>query len=437
MDLKILYKSIGIALFLMLHSCFPMYMQPTENENNANNVASIYNPFIISIHPLYHVFRTNETTTLITAKVHKSEILFNNANSEKIEKGKVLFNLYLYKIANDSRTLVDTLEFKYDVQLKSYENIFFAQMPIKTEPQFKYSLHIVYTDLLKQKMAIAFIDIDEATKNTGQNYLVAQNNQSFPAFKNYFNKNDYFNIRENFLQDSTMFIELYGLQKSLPRPPASITEPPKEILTADTVFDIELNDKMIFSQALNGMYRYSKDTSTNNGLTLFTFENKDYPRIKNSMVMLEPLRYIVSDQEYLKLSQVTNQKYALDRFWLSIAGGDYEKARQLIKIYYTRVMFANNYFISYTEGWRTDRGMIYIIYGPPKVIQKNDLKEKWIYGNTRSTNALAFTFYKRDHEFTNNHFELLRNNIYSMSWRNAVKAWRAGNAYSGEQTLSN
>ena len=386
------FRFLIVLIFLAtLNSCVSIYNSQTANGSSGSNVASIYNPYITSLHPNYHVFRRDDNSTIVVAKIYRSEILFNDANPEKIKKGKVLFKLNLYKIENESRTLVDTLKFQYDVELKSYEKIFFAYLPLKTELDAKYSLHIIYSDLLKQKFAVSYIDIADGTKNTGQNYLTTSYNSAYPTFKKYFKNNEYFKIQENILQDSSsLFVEYFTYKYPLPRPPASITKPELPKAIADTVYTLQAKSNLTLMQNNEGMYRYTKDTTSHNGLTLFTLSNKEYPRVKKSTQMVLPLQYIVSAKEYQKLTHVTNQKLALDKFWLSLAKGDEEKARQLIRIFYTRVMFANNYFLSYSEGWKTDRGMIYIIYGPPKIIQKNFKKEKWIYGSRRNSNNLAF-----------------------------------------------
>jgi hypothetical protein len=39
--------------------------------------------------------------------------------------------------------------------------------------------------------------------------------------------------------------------------------------------------------------------------------------------------------------------------------------------YYTRVNYANVHFRGMREGWRTDMGMVYIIFGPPSDINRN------------------------------------------------------------------
>ena len=59
--------------------------------------------------------------------------------------------------------------------------------------------------------------------------------------------------------------------------------------------------------------------------------------------------------------------------------GNIDKARELIRIYYTRILYSNYYFTSYKEGWRTERGMIYTIYGPPDKVYKTSDGESWGY----------------------------------------------------------
>ena len=78
------------------------------------------------------------------------------------------------------------------------------------------------------------------------------------------------------------------------------------------------------------------------------------------------------------LRSAVKPKAALDDFWIK-CGGNVDKARELIRIYYTRVLYSNYYFTSYKEGWRSERGMIYIIYGPPDKVYKTSEGESWGY----------------------------------------------------------
>jgi hypothetical protein len=45
--------------------------------------------------------------------------------------------------------------------------------------------------------------------------------------------------------------------------------------------------------------------------------------------------------------------------------GDSDRARRIAALYYRRTAAANRLFSNYKAGWKTPRGMIYILFGPP------------------------------------------------------------------------
>lgn len=114
-----------------------------------------------------------------------------------------------------------------------------------------------------------------------------------------------------------------------------------------------------------------------------------------------------------------------------------DKARELIRIYYTRALYSNYYFTSYKEGWRSERGMIYIIYGPPDKVYKTSEGESWGYKKsavksrwggrfTVSDSYLFFNFKKRKNIFSDNDFFLSRNETLVTFWDKAIASWRKG-----------
>ena len=123
-----------------------------------------------------------------------------------------------------------------------------------------------------------------------------------------------------------------------------------------------------------------------------------------------------------------NKKIAVDNFWLK-ATRNPDRGKKIIREYYTRVQDANEYFMSYLDGWKTDRGMIYIVYGLPDVVYKTSVSESWIYGEEGNLMSLNFTFVKVNNPFTDNDYILNRSPIYQSSWYVAVEAWRQGIIY--------
>jgi GWxTD domain-containing protein len=184
------------------------------------------------------------------------------------------------------------------------------------------------------------------------------------------------------------------------------------------------NDTMGFIFNKPGFYHIQSDTSTKDGLTLFRF-NDDFPYIKKPAQLLLPLRYLTSKQEYDAMDSYKNVKTAVDSFWV-YAGGSHDRARDLVKKFYNRVQRSNEYFSSYVEGWHTDRGLIYIVYGPPNIVYKNSDSENWVYGEEKNFNYLTFTFLKVINPFTDNDFRLDRSQVFKTSWYNSVEMWRQG-----------
>jgi GWxTD domain-containing protein len=153
-------------------------------------------------------------------------------------------------------------------------------------------------------------------------------------------------------------------------------------------------------------------------------------------VMIEPLAYLASRDELDSLRSALKPKVALDEFWIR-CGGNVEKARELIRIYYTRVLYSNYYFTSYKHGWRSERGMIYVIYGPPDKVYKTVDGENWGYKKSViqsswggrysvSEDFLFFNFKKRDNLYSDNDYYLSRNETLVTYWDKAIASWRKG-----------
>ena len=67
-------------------------------------------------------------------------------------------------------------------------------------------------------------------------------------------------------------------------------------------------------------------------------------------------------------------KLEVDKFWLENAR-NVDKGKSLVSAYYNRVEAANLFFSSYLEGWKTDRGIIYVVLGPPSQVTRNQWQE--------------------------------------------------------------
>lgn len=188
-------------------------------------------------------------------------------------------------------------------------------------------------------------------------------------------------------------------------------------MTIDSVYSIRGGEEVEFLE--RGLYLIQKDTTSLQG---FSFRaEEDYPQYSKLANLPGPLIYITTRQEFDRLELSQGNKRAFDRVILSITV-DTERARILMRNYFRRVELANRYFTSYKEGWKTDRGMIYIIFGKPDEVFKFNDREVWNYTNDQFN--IDFTFSKSGSLFDPDNFVLVRAKKYEDTWYEVIDLWR-------------
>ena len=208
---------------------------------------------------------------------------------------------------------------------------------------------------------------------------------------------------------------------NLPAPPFSGYRNPLDTLTLKHHSTID--DRWI---VLDGCQKFN---SQELDLTLLIHgRTKSFPIAKDITHLIETTRYIATRSEFSAMKNARHKKEALDEFWLK-CGKSPERAKDLIKIYYSRVEEANRAFSGIQEGCRTDRGMVHIIHGVPQRVRRDYWNEYWIYGEEGTNNTLTFRFRRRRHELDNNRFRLERNIIYRSTWDRMVTSWRNGRVH--------
>ena len=105
------------------------------------------------------------------------------------------------------------------------------------------------------------------------------------------------------------------------------------------------------------------------------------------------LFYVATNDEYNYINDAETEEEKIKRFeefWKAKDPSPGTTRNEAQLEYYSRINFANKNFRSYSKGWRTDKGMIYVIFGPPyNVLRGNDygdgrgVYEKWVYLNNR------------------------------------------------------
>ena len=169
----------------------------------------------------------------------------------------------------------------------------------------------------------------------------------------------------------------------------------------------------------NSLYYVSKDSIGIKGFAYRSFSSH-YPMLKTVKDLKEPLIYILRDDEYNAISREWENKSDVDDIWLGFSGSHID-ARSLIRVFYNRVKFSNMVFASFKEGWKTDRGMVYVLFGVPSKVYVSEDREEWVYSSN-----VKFTFVKVPSKLSDSNFILKRNESYEQIWYSVVESWRNG-----------
>ncbi len=117
--------------------------------------------------------------------------------------------------------------------------------------------------------------------------------------------------------------------------------------------------------------------------------------VENIDIALKQMRYILHDKKNFmpdKSKKKDKEKlfYALWKDFDPTPGTDHN---ELMEEYYRRVAYANENFDGWQPGWETDRGMIYILFGPPDEIKRTN--------PSMSSSALyqVWSYYKVNKQF--------------------------------------
>lgn len=104
------------------------------------------------------------------------------------------------------------------------------------------------------------------------------------------------------------------------------------------------------------------------------------------------MRYAASreEMEFIQTAPDENEKQKrFEAFWKKIDPTPYSDRNEAFDDYYLKINFANQKYKAFQEGWQSDMGMIYVIFGNPTSQEKQSgygdgkIYERWLYGNGR------------------------------------------------------
>ena len=340
----------------------------------------------------------------------------------------------LYNISK-GKTLVDTAFYNLDIVKEEKRDEYLYNIPLKSEKGFDYVAEVKTMDRIRQVMIQAFVPFNTTSETNRYNFYARGNFLHNELLNPVVRKNEFLNLIYTRKPVDSLFISFYKAYEGIPYPPSMVL--PERTINAkpDTIVGLQYSDTTPMMFPRKGIYLCTIGKNINEGYAFLNF-GLSFPAMTTPEEMIEPLAYLASEDEMAALRSSVKPKLALDNFWVS-CGGNIEKSRELIRIYYTRALYANFYFTSYREGWRTDRGMIYLLYGPPDKVYKSAAEESWGYRKSEIKSSwgtryqvkedyLFFNFKKKDNKFSDNDYGLSRSETIVTYWGKAVMTWRKG-----------
>lgn len=280
------------------------------------------------------------------------------------------------------------------------------------------------TDISTGQKVMHDIPLRFNSSRAGDRFAVFIKDGKIPLMRSYQYLNDTFQIRDLAGTEKNFVVYRYNHDFEAAFSPMNVSPvASRKTLQTDSTFQVRTNTPLVLAQAR--LYFFAEDTSQVYGIGLVGV-NKRFPRYTRPEQLTKPLVYMSTNDEIRDLDKPQEPKKALDRYWLRLMAGNQQTARRTIKAYYNRVEAANRLFTTYKEGWKTDMGMVFIIFGPPNKVVRSKDKEVWTYTQSANFSEINFNFLKRPNQFTDEHYELVRYAEYEPIWYPTVEEWRTG-----------
>lgn len=430
-----------IAFFILttlLASCLGSKQATTATSSNTSNTASTKN---------------NKNTKTTPRTTSNERILINHRILEDGDSIKVFLELDIPRLREvDGRSSFnDEFVLNYGLLRDYLSKEFLEARRLQLSPQDinkKDGLYYVHFNIKKQAFPRGVVIIDFQDTSTGQKaihdipvpFAVTNIRDQFSAFKEqgriphfgrYLLSGDKIQIKDLKNSPKEFIVRYYKSHFDPATPPmaANIDRDGLRVLQSDSVFIIRSNQVLSFDSP--GLYLLNNDTTNYYGLSFYVDKGR-YPKLSKIADVIEPLIYITTEEELQTLKTtrdsigIKETKLEMDKFWLKTTSGNAKAAQQTIREYYQRVRMANKFFTTYKPGWKTDMGMIFIIYGSPNRIRRNDASEYWFYTQNTSFSEIKFTFQRKPNQFVDNSFRLARYPQYEQVWYPIIEQWREG-----------
>lgn len=405
------FRIVFVFLIPLIHSCTSQ-KKVKENQFGSNE---------FYFHPLVNLIHSNNDTSTILLEFDADQLLYSRKSTHENFTAQLEVQVVVTK-----EQKADTLLFKYNPPQMQESGVWREEIPLPI-------------GFGNSRVVVTLKDINRRAKHEKQftffknetpssyDVRITANKLETPIYDQYFVTGDTIHLDfPRFKQAEYPPVEVFALTDipNLPPPAFSNNNPVIPDSTSFSLTNLNFDGVRYHFIAENKSYLFRTKSSSQ----LFLYSNGEFPNTTALKDLIAPLRYITSKSEFEYIYNVRDPYAGFCNFWKD-CGGSEEKAKELISIFFRRVNTANTFFSSTVPGWRTDRGMIYIIYGKPTRVENVGYSERWIYGDETIPGAFSFLFRRQKDNLSDNVFILQRDPLYRNSWEQAVNTWRQGRVF--------
>jgi GWxTD domain-containing protein len=391
------------------------------------NYATYYHTENKMLRPRYALYNMTDSATRLYFMVNSTDLLYTKNNGEDNYTARILVSYVVHPDGNSSLMTDSGHVVMNDVAKAGESKQLAAYMDMEITGNGKFIVEVSFRDLNKSVVSYNILYLDHRGAEARNNFLVTQTGTDLPLFKTYVDSGE--TVVLHYYKPGIKIYARYFQNNSGPAPPPYSSDNNAAVIPQpDSAWIIDPVANPVLDLKKEGWYLFSTEMNATSGFFLTRFA-AGFPEVTMARQLLYPLRYLTMKQEYIAMDTASNVKRAVDQFWLKNSGSQ-ERARELIRNFYNRVGAANLLFSTEKEGWKTDRGMIFLIFGPPTNVYRNSSAETWVYSNDLGGGGLTFVFDHIDLAVpTDGEFVLQRSLNFKAPWMQGVDAWRQGHVY--------
>jgi GWxTD domain-containing protein len=295
-------------------------------------------------------------------------------------------------------------------------------IPLKLRQNENYVILVSVQNPIDKQNYLNFNTVFK-TKYAAENYKILDANDQI-IWTNWIKSGQEIKIQYRYQDSSKIVLSYFKPQFSPALPPFS-ERVNKDFLIEQPFeqFQLQLTNGKTASIELphDGLFKIHSGKTDYSGKTILKiFE--DFPSVVSPSQKVFGLRYLTPQKEFALMLK-DDPSYTVNEFWF-FEERSKERSEEMMQTWYARMLRANRLFTNYKEGWKTDRGMIFMVYGPPDQVYYELDKEIWEYGPDASYNDLKFVFHKMASRFIQNEMVLERSPDYKISWYRLLDHWR-------------